>query len=25
MQDAASYNLDQVMEELKRMPSHPSQ
>jgi arylsulfatase len=25
MQDPASYNLDQVMEQLKKMPSHPSQ
>ena len=25
LQDPASYNLDQVMEELKKMPSHPSQ
>ena len=25
MQDPASYNLDQVMEQLKKLPSHPSQ
>ena len=25
MQDPASYNLDQVLEQLKKMPSHPSQ
>jgi arylsulfatase len=25
MQDPASYNLDQVLERLKKMPSHPSQ
>jgi arylsulfatase len=25
MQDPASYNLDQVMEQLKKMPNHPSQ
>jgi len=25
LQDPASYNLDQVMEQLKKMPSHPSQ
>jgi arylsulfatase A-like enzyme len=25
LQDAASYNLDQVMEELKKAPTHPSQ
>ncbi|RKE70429.1 arylsulfatase [Pseudorhodoplanes sinuspersici] len=25
LQDPASYNLDQVMEELKKMPTHPSQ
>jgi len=25
LQDPASYNLDQVLEQLKKMPSHPSQ
>jgi len=25
LQEAASYNLDQVMEELKKAPTHPSQ
>ena len=25
MQDPASYNLDQVMEQLRKMPTHPSQ
>ena len=25
MQDPASYNLDQVMEQLKKLPSHPAQ
>jgi hypothetical protein len=25
LQDAASYNLDQVMEQLKKMQTHPSQ
>ena len=25
LQDPASYNLDQVMEQLKKMPNHPSQ
>jgi len=25
MQDPASYNLDQVMEQLRKMPNHPGQ